>query len=267
MLPSVPFLISEPRSSVSCVAIPSMTDTLICVSARLPHPLQPNVYVQMWWQEAKHPSVRGAGIPSPSTVTPVISAAMVPATQGTSACASPKRDSQGWSSSSHDDDHNSSRRVPTPWVSSSSPTSSSASGRSCADPRQLAYHQAFSHPLLMPTARLPAFVQSTLPCGSALMRPFRPTAKMIGTGVTHGEPNSLARQAVTPLSFLTFSLIEDRLSNSWISRSVGLLVLLFIQISAADVRLTSSRSSPGILDLHEVLMRVYWLRTLMAIGM
>ena len=131
---------------MSCVAIPSMTDTLICISARLPHPLQPNVYVQMWWQEAKHPSVRGAGIPSPSTVTPVISAAVVPATQRTSACASPKRDSQGWSSSSHDDDHNSSRRVPTPWVSSSSPTSSSASGRSCADPPPIGLPPGFQSP-------------------------------------------------------------------------------------------------------------------------
>ena len=46
------------------------------------------------------------------------------------------------------------------------------------------------------------------------MRPLRLTAKMIGTGVTHGVPNSHARQAGTPLSFLTFTQIVKRLPSS-----------------------------------------------------
>ena len=68
---------------VWCAAIPSMTDTLMWVSAQLPRRFKLNVFVQMWWREAKHPSVReGASDPSPSTVTPVTSAATEPAFQG-----------------------------------------------------------------------------------------------------------------------------------------------------------------------------------------
>ena len=132
-------------------------------------------------------------------------------------------------------------------------------------PRLLACHQVFSHhPSLTPTAHLLASAQSTARCGSASTTLSLPIAKMTGTGVTHGVPDSPARQAGTPLSFLTFAQMENRLSNSWNSRPVGLLVVLFVQISAAGVRLTSFRSSPGILDLHGVLIR---LRILMARGM
>ena len=74
------------------------------------------------------------------------------------------------------------------------------------------------------------------------MKPFLPSAKMIDTGATHGVPISHARQAGTTLSFLTFSLMVNRLPSSWIRRPVVLLALLFIQITAADVRQTSSRS-------------------------
>ena len=103
-------------------------------------------------------------------------------------------------------------------------------------PLVIAYHQASGHhPLLMPTARFLAFAQSTAPCGSALMKPFHPTGRMIVTGETHGVPISSARQEGTPLSFLTLSLTVNRLPSSWTSRPVGLLALLFIQISAADV--------------------------------
>ena len=53
-------------------------------------------------------------------MTPITTAATVPAAQGASAGASPKRDSLGWGSSSDDDDHYRSRCIPTPWVLSSS---------------------------------------------------------------------------------------------------------------------------------------------------
>ena len=48
----------------SCCAIFPMSDTFICVSAQLPHPFQPNKYVQMFWQEARQPGVRETGAPS-----------------------------------------------------------------------------------------------------------------------------------------------------------------------------------------------------------
>ena len=91
--------------------------------------------------------------------------------------------------------------------------------------------------------------------------------KMTGTGWMLGAPNSPARQAGTPLSFLTFTQIVIRLPNSWISLLIVLLDLHFVLISATGVRQTSSRSSLGILDLREDLVRACWLRTSMARGM
>ena len=51
--------------------------------------------------------------------------------------------------------------------------------------------------------------------------------------------------------FAPFSLIVNRPPSFLIGRPVGFLILLFILISATDVRRTSLRSSLGILDLHE----------------
>ena len=95
--------------------------------------------------------------------------------------------------------------------------------------------------LAMPIARLLASAQSTALCDSTLMKPFLPTTNMIGTGTTHGVPISHVRQAGTPLSFLTISVIVSQLPRFWINRPVGLLALLFIVISAADV---SDRQAP-----------------------
>ena len=125
---------------------------------------------------------------------------------------------------SDDDDHYSTRRVPTPWVSSGSQPLLLQT-MVCRRLRQLAYHQDFSHhTLLMLTFLSLASAQSTAHCGFALMKPFHPTAKMIGTGATHGVPYSLARQADWPLSFLTFTKIGNLLPNCWNSRLVGLLL-------------------------------------------
>ncbi len=108
-------------------------------------------------------------------------------------------------------------------------------------------HRLFTHLLVfsrllppMQMARILVSVRLIVRCGFALMRPFRLTAKIIVNGATHGVPISHA-QAGTPLSFLTFSLIVNRLPSSWISRPVGLLALLFILISAADVRPRGSK--------------------------
>ena len=81
-----------------------------------------------------------------------------------------------------------------------------------------------------------------------------------------GALNRPARHAGTPLPFLTFTQIGSLLTNSWNSRPVFLLVLLFVLISAADVRRTSFRSFSETLDMHEILIRACWLRTSMARG-
>ena len=224
----------------------------IIISAQLPHLFStkcPRTDVVARGPAPKREG-EGGGVLPPSTVTPVASG------------ASTKRDSRGWRSSSDDEDHHSSRRVPTPWVSSSSQPPPSPDVRVPTTP-PVCLPPGFQSPPA--TAHLLAFAQSIAPCDSALMKPA--TAKMIETGATHGVPISHARQASTPLSFLTFSLIVNRFPCSWTSRAVGLLALFSIQISAADVRPTSSRSFPGILDLHEVLIRACRLRTSMARGM
>ena len=114
-----------------------MSDSLIGVSAQLPHPFQPDVYVQMWWQETRHPSVKGTRVPLPlgsatcsapdaaSAVVHVTSAATMLVARAAPAVASPRRGSQGWGSSFDDEDNyqgtgSMSQRLPTPWVSSSS---------------------------------------------------------------------------------------------------------------------------------------------------
>ena len=189
--------------------------------------------------------------------------------EGVCRCPQLKRNSQGWRSSSDDDDHDSSQRIPRPWISCSSQPPPPPDGVPTTPPARLP--PGFQSPpvttRLTPTVRLLASAQSTAQCGSALMRLMLPAAKMTGTGMTHGVPNSPALQAGTSLSFRTFSLMENRLPNSWNSRRVGFLVLRFVQISAVGVRLTSFRSSPGIMDLPVFLIRARLLRTLMVRGM
>ena len=80
----------------------------------LPHPFQPNVYAQMWWQEARHPCVKGTGVPWPplgsaTCMAPVaatsevsMTATAMPEVQGVSAGVSTRRGSQGWCSSADD---------------------------------------------------------------------------------------------------------------------------------------------------------------------
>ena len=115
----------------------SVSDSLICVSAQLPHPFQPNVHVQMWWQETKHPCAerdrRSPPLGSAKCSIPVAasagmhlaSAATMHLAQAAPAVASPRRGSQGWGSSSdegenHQGTGSNSHRLPTPWISCSS---------------------------------------------------------------------------------------------------------------------------------------------------
>ena len=93
----------------------------------------------------------------------------------------------------------------------------------CRRPQLSACHQVFSRPLpRMPTARLLASTQSTARCVFVLTTVSRVSEKMTATGATPGAPSCLVRQADTPLSFLTFTLIGNRLPNSWNSRTVVL---------------------------------------------
>ena len=115
MCSSVAFL-SHPAQRLFSVRAPillqlAMAEDPIRVAAQLLHPFQSDIRVQMWWQEDRSQGVRVASVAPPSTVKPVAS------------CVSPMRDNHGWVSFSDDDDHYSSRRVPTPWVSSSGTSS------------------------------------------------------------------------------------------------------------------------------------------------
>ena len=47
-----------------------MTDTHVCVSAQLPHPFQPNVFVQMFWQEQRQPGLKETSAPPPPGSVP-----------------------------------------------------------------------------------------------------------------------------------------------------------------------------------------------------
>ena len=190
----------------------------------------------------------------------------MPVAQGASADLSPKRGSRGWDSSSDDDGNT---RAPAPAANGSLRLGSRAAHShrhhrmtGCRRPRQEACHQAFSRPpSLMLTVRSLDSALLTAHCGFALMTLLLAIAKTTGTGWMLGAPNSPARQAGTPHSFLTCTQIGIRLPNSWISPLVVLLDLLFVLISATGVKLTSSRSNRGILDLHEDLIRACWLRT------
>ena len=138
----------------------------------------------------------------------------------------------------------------------------------CRRPCQSACHQAPSPPpSLILRVRSLASAQSTARCGFALTTLLLAIARRTGARWTLGAPNSPGRRAGTPLSLLTFTRIGNQLPNSRISRLVVLLDLPFVRISATGVRLTSSRSYPGILDLHEDLIRAYWLRNSMGRGM
>ena len=226
--------LAQPRSSVSCAAIPSMTDTLILGFSTATAPVPSECLRTDVVARCEAPNREESRRPPPSTVTSLTSAATVPENEGVSAAAS-KRDSQGWA----------------PMMTSTTAAVVSPhhgclqvhnlfSLRTilCRRPRHLANHQAFSHDLLLlATAHILASVRSIALCGAALMRPFRPTAKTIGTGAGHGAPSCLVRQADSPLSCLTFSLIVNRLPSSCFS----------------------FRSAQ--------LASVYWLRTLMARGM
>ena len=110
-----------------------------------------------------------------------------------STVVSPMRGRQGWFSSSDDDDHYSSRRVPTPWclqVHNLLLFQTFVFRR----PRLSACHQVFSRPLLrMPTAHLLASARSTARCVFVLTTVSRVTEKMTATGSTPGAPSCLAR--------------------------------------------------------------------------
>ena len=181
----------------------------------------------MWWQEARHPSVRGTGVPPPlgsaacsaphaaSAGMHATPAAAMPVAHAAPAYASPRRGSQGWGSSSDKGDNyqgtgSSSQRLPGPWVSS------------CSQPPP---------PPDVRTGHLLASTHSTARCGSALTTPLLAVAAR--TGLMRGAPNSPARQAGTPLSLLTFTQIGNRLPRN--SRPVALLVMLFVLTSAAGV--------------------------------
>ena len=63
----LPFSLSQFRSVLLCTVRLlgfSMSDSLIWVSAQLPRPFQPNVYVQMWWQETSTQVRKGPAFPS-----------------------------------------------------------------------------------------------------------------------------------------------------------------------------------------------------------
>ena len=194
----------------------------------------------------------------------VATATTMPVAQGASADASPKRGSQGWSSSSDDDGN----YQGTSFGSRAALSHSHHRMTGCRRPRQVACHQASSRlQLPMQIAVWLGFAQWIVRCDSVSMTPLPPIARTTVIGWMLGASNSPARQAVTPRSFLTLVQIGNRLPNSWLCRLVDLQDLLFVQISAIGVRLTSYRFSSGILDLHEDLTRARWLRTSMARGM
>ena len=87
---------------------------------------------------AKHPSVRGGWRP-PSVWEELRRKRLSqpPLAQRASAGASPKRNSQGWRSSSDDDDHDSSQRIPRPWISCSSQPPPSPDGVPTTPPARL----------------------------------------------------------------------------------------------------------------------------------
>ena len=80
-----------------------MAEDLIWCSAQLPHPYEPGVRVR-----ERKTEIRGTGAPPSCTII-----------QGASGVC-PWRGSQGWGSSTDEDEHYSRNRVATPWVSSSS---------------------------------------------------------------------------------------------------------------------------------------------------
>ena len=183
----------------------------------------------------------------------------------------PNAGSQGWCSSSDDDDHfqgtgSHGQRPLKLWISCSSQPPPPPDDRVPTVPPASLPPVFQSRQSLMPTVRSLVSLQSTARCGCALTTLLLATANMTRTGWTHGVPISPARQAGM-LPLLTFTEIRNRLPNSWISLLVVLVGLLFVLISATGVRLTSSRSSLGTLYLHEVLIRACWLRTSMARGM
>ena len=63
---------SQLRSIWLCAFLLSdspMTENHVLLSAQLPHPFQPNVFVQMFWKEQRQPRVRGTGAPPPLEVS------------------------------------------------------------------------------------------------------------------------------------------------------------------------------------------------------
>ena len=134
------FLPVQKQLGVRLLSVPLMSAAFIWVAAQVLHPFQHNVYVQMWWQEARQPSVRKTGVFPPlgnaTCSAPDAASAGLHATpsatmlvaQAAVAVASPRRGSQGWCSSTDEGDNYqgtstssqpSSQRLPTPRISSS----------------------------------------------------------------------------------------------------------------------------------------------------
>ena len=88
-----------------------MADEPIWTSAQILHPFKPGAYVKAFWLEARQP-----GVPRPPSnhTRGFLRKAPPPAR------LSSRHGSQGWGSSSDEDEHYSGNRVATPWVSSSS---------------------------------------------------------------------------------------------------------------------------------------------------
>ena len=207
-----------------------MSDSLIKVSVQLPHP---NVYVQMWWQEAKHQSVRGTGaLPAPDMVsglaiptgTPVVSVAAKLVTLAAPAVTSPGRGSQGWgggeegSSSDEGDDYHGtgscSQRFPAPSVSLT-PHPPPPPMFGCRRPLPSAYHQRYSRLLLrIPTARSLVSARLIARFVSVLMMHVLAFARTTMIGLMGGALICHARQADTLLSFLISFLIRNQLPSS-----------------------------------------------------
>ena len=206
--------------------------TVIWFSSQLAHLFQPKVDVQMWWQEARHPSVRGTGVPPPlgiatcsapgaaSASMHVASAATMLVVQAAPADASPY---QGTGSSS--------QRRPTPWSSCSSQPPPPPDHRVPTTPPA-----GFPWPPASDAdSSLTGFRPVDCPFRLRVDDAFACYREDDKDWIDAWDTNSPARQTGTPLSFLTFTQIGSRLPSSWNSLPVALMVLLFVLISATDV--------------------------------
>ena len=227
-----PRLLSQLRSIWLCTFPSSrfeMTENHFWASAHLPHPFKPNEFVQMFWEEQRQPGVWGTGAPVLLGVSLVVRPARPQQTflaQQLPRCLLPPEDGILRPM------RTATTKVPAPAANGSSRLGSRAAlshrhhrMTGCRRPRQLACHQTSSRsPSLMLTVRLLA-----AHCGFALATLLLAIAKTTGTGWMLGAPNSPARQAGTPLSFLT------RLSGTG-SRIPGSVPSSFFSSAPTDQR-------------------------------